>query len=687
MRGRRIECQSVSHYKSRHRFLPLWLTALFSRRGLLWSVLWNLLLFLLLMQLSRWTFYGLNLRIFPGLTAATRWSIALGGLRFDLVVMVYVLSLYLLLVCLPFPVRYSKWYRVLVKLFYVLPASLALAANCIDTIYYRFTANRTSLGVFQEFAHEQHFERLIGQFLIDYWYMVLVFLALLAALVLLYRSYRRPDLPVRASYRWLRVGLNTLVLLVVVFFSLIAIRGSFSLVDRPLGIQQALLYVGQQRDAALVLNTPFVALRTALHDEPVVQLHYFDDEEVLNATFTPVHVPLETAQRPRRNVVLIILESFGSEYCGAYNQDLALPGYRGFTPFLDSLIGCSLWFRHSFANGYQSVDAIPAILLSIPKGQVSYTKSRYSTNVTHGLPAILNESGYTTAYFHGAPTGSMGFNIMARSAGFSHYYGMEDYGHDEDFDGRWGIWDEPFLQYFALSMSKLKEPFCTTIHTVTSHHPYNVPARYKDSFPQGPLPMHRAIGYSDFALRRFFQTARKQPWFDSTLFVLTADHVSECYYPGYENVQGLHAVPIVFYCPADSLLGMRKEPASHIDIMPTILGYLGYSKPYFAFGRNLLDSTVAQRTYIADGWQNIVFWDQLLLVSNLDSMQRLYDYPADWLLERNLLPGKTPRVDSMQDYANAFRQQFQNRMLTDHFVVDARDSAYIASKMRLDSIP
>ena len=681
-RGRQVQ----TYYAKRRGEAKSYFAALFSRHGILQSALLNVLLFLLLMQATRWIFYGFNRNLFPGIPTSGLLQIALGGVRFDLAVGCYALSLYLLLAFLPFSVRYKGWYRGLLKGVYVVSAGLSLACNCADTIYYRFTSARSSFDVFREFQHERKIGGLLLGYVVEYWYMTVIFAVLVLLLVWLYRGYRAFCVP--PGWRWglWRFLLNTVLLLGVSTGAVLAIRGGW-MRQMPMGVSDALLYVERQHDAALVLNTPYVAIRNVAHREPIEKLDYFSSEGALEEVFTPVHVPQDTARRPRRNVVIIILESFGREYIGAYNQDDAPEGYCGYTPFLDSLIGESRWFRYSLANGYKSIDAIPAIMLSLPRVGLSYVISRYSSNDTKGLPALLEELGYTTAYFHGGPNSTMGFNSIAKSVGFTYYYGMEAYGRPEDYDGHWGIWDEPFLQYFARTMGEFKQPFCTAIHTVTSHAPYVVPEQYADSFPEGPLPIHRCVGYTDFALRRFFQTVRQQPWFDSTLFVITADHTNLKYYPGYENTQGRHAVPIVFYCPSDSLRGRCDQVASHIDIMPTVLAYVGYNRPYLAFGRDLFDTLTPARTYIADNEENDVYWDSLLLVSHLEKPLQLFSYQRDRLLQHDLLSQAShARADSMQRYANAVRQQYQNRLLDNHFTVDSRDTAYVQTYRRVHSV-
>ena len=135
-----------------------------------------------------------------------------------------------------------------------------------------------------------------------------------------------------------------------------------------------------------------------------------------------------------------------------------------------------------------------------------------------------------------------------------------------------GVWDEEFFQFFANKLNTFQQPFCSAIFSVSSHHPFKVPTRYEGKFRKGPLPIHECIGYTDFSLKRFFATASKMPWYDSTLFVITADHANEPYFPEYKTNIGVYAAPVFFYKPGGSLKKAVVDIAQQIDIMPTIFG-------------------------------------------------------------------------------------------------------------------
>ncbi|KAA6304262.1 Lipoteichoic acid synthase 1, partial [termite gut metagenome] len=152
-------------------------------------------------------------------------------------------------------------------------------------------------------------------------------------------------------------------------------------------------------------------------------------------------------------------------------------------------------------------------------------------------------------------------------------------------------------QYFAQTLSTFEQPFVSGIFTLSSHHPFLVPERYKGKFPEGKNPIHKCIGYTDYALMRFFETVSRESWFKNTLFVITADHTNQSALEEYRTGSGLFAVPILFYQPDSGLKGLIDTSiAQQIDIMPTVLGYLGYDKPYVSFGCDLFN-TPSEKTF------------------------------------------------------------------------------------------
>ena len=440
-------------------------------------------------------------------------------------------------------------------------------------------------------------------------------------------------------------------------------------------MSNAYQYVKTPAQAAAILNTPFCVIRTMGNEDMKVP-SYFGEEE-LESIYTPVVFPDSTVTFRPMNVVVLILESFGSEYIGAMN-----PGTEGIhdcTPFIDTLISHSLVFETSLANGRKSIDAMPSVLSGIPmlKDHLFLTPTIMAKEIT-GLAKELGTKGYYSAFFHGADNGSMGFQSFSRVIGYNDYFGMDDflkkpeYGGNSVFDGYWAIWDEEFLQYMCDMIGTFREPFLTSAFTASSHHPYNVPDRYQEKYPtEGNLPIYRGIRYSDHALELFFEKASKQPWFNNTLFVLTADHTNLTEHPQYQSDYGNFRVPVIFYCPSDSLTGTRKAIAQQSDIFPSILGYLGYDKPVISFGQNLFN-TPDSLTWAATFQNGLYSYYQgdYLLQFDGENETALFTYKSDPTLKNNLKGSQPQTEQEMTKKLKALIQQYLEHMTTKSLVVN-----------------
>jgi phosphoglycerol transferase MdoB-like AlkP superfamily enzyme len=437
---------------------------------------------------------------------------------------------------------------------------------------------------------------------------------------------------------------------------------------RPITISNANQYVDRPEDAALVLNTPFSLIRTI--GKNVFVIPNYMEATRLDEVYSPVRQSVaDSVAAKKKNVVVMIVESFGSEYIGALND------YEGYTPFLDSLISKSLIWEHSFGNGRKSIDGMPSVLSSIPMFVEPFFLTPASVNNVGGLARELVKDGYYSAFFHGAENGSMGFQAFSRATGFEDYFGRTEYNQDNrfqgdaDFDGMWAIWDEPFLQYMALTMNEFREPFVSAVFTASSHHPYKIPEAYQEIYPEEGLVMHKCVRYTDHALKRFFETASKQPWFKNTLFVMTADHTNLSEVPEYQTSLGGFRVPIVFFDPSGEMpTGQRKGIAQQIDIMPTVLGYLGYTQPYVAFGFDLFH-TPAEDTWAVNylnGIYQYVKGDYLIQFDGV-TLKAVYRFKEDKLLEHNLMDKVD--VSDLVEELKAIIQSYMQRMNTNALVM------------------
>ena len=626
------------------------------------------LLMMALFTLCRIGFYLYNTSFFPDMTLARFVRIAWGGLRFDLAGLLYINSLFILLSILPFSFRFHTIYQSVLKYLFLITNGFALATNVADFIYYRFTLRRTTISVLKQFENEKNGAGLIFNFLIDYWYAVIFWILLMVVLVRMFNSIKVEGPQLKNKIVFYVSGVLVLPVLIYLFIG--GVRGGFAHSTRPITISNAGEYASTPKDINLVLNTPFAFMRTA-RANVIEKVNYFPSDEALSKVYTPLHLPQDSIPFRPVNVVVIILESFSKEFIGFYNKELDHGTYKGYSPFLDSLLGQSRSYQYSFANGRKSIDAMPSVICSIPSIEVPYVLSHYSGNKVNSMASLLKKKGYYTSFFHGAPNGSMGFQAFANLCGFDDYYGKDEYGNDDDYDGIWGIWDEKFLQFHAQKLNTFKEPFYSTLFSVSSHHPYHLPKEYENEFKGGEMEVYRTIQYTDHALKKFFDTAKKMPWFKNTLFVFTADHASaQIHFPEYNTAWGYFSIPIFFYQPGENWNSHSPEIIQQIDIMPTVLGYLHYDEPYIAYGRNVFDpSTQAFAFNYLDNTYQTFMGDYLLQFDGKKPIG-LYDFRSDPLLQKNEVNEKAEVVIPMENQLKAFIQQYNNRMVDDHLTTE-----------------
>ena len=606
-------------------------------------------------------------------------SATIGALMFDTSAIVYTNAFYLLLTLLPLPVRDNPVILKIAKWYYIIVNSIAMLINLVDSVYFAYTNKRTTCSVFQEFGNDGG--TVAGTLLLElvkHWYLVLLLIGLIYMLWKLYlQPVGKTSLPTSSS------KLKYYIPCVLIFAAMSGLcvagaRGGFTADVRPITLSNANKYVNRPCEASLILNTPFSLLRTI--SSRTFKNPQFLPEEDVDKIFSPYHCANDSATINNKNVVVFILESFGREYTGFYNKTLDNGTYKGFTPFLDSLMENSLTFEYTFANGRKSIDGMPSALSSIPYFIEHFFLTPYSLNKLSGIANELKTNGYYTAFFHGAPNGSMGFEAYARSTGYDDYYGMTEYCEDprfngkDDFDGHWAIWDEEFLQYYALKMSEFKQPFMTSVFTASSHHPFSIPERYKNKFvDEDSNPLHKCIRCSDNALRRFFDTAKEQDWFKNTIFVFTSDHTNMADHDYYKSDLGLYAITLFIYDASGEIKPQRRQAiAQQIDIMPTVLGYLGYSKDYIAYGIDLL-KTKDEDTWAVNyqtGLYQYFKGDYMIQMTEDGTLKSVFAFKQDSLLKNNLVDSNLPEVDSMQIQLKAIVQSYMNRMVADSLRVE-----------------
>ena len=605
---------------------------------------------MLFFSTCRLLFYIFNGKFLPSATAFDFFY----GLKFDLSAAMYVNTILWLTYILPLSIRLKKSYLLFQKIIFIISNFIALSFELGDIGYFRFANRRMVLSDFDLFKNTFY---MIPKLLLENWYLVFMGIGSLFIFNVLYKKTTLSTPPKKTF--WLP---QISLFLIGLGIFIVAARGGLQ--HRPLTPLSSAEFASDLRLMPLVSNTTlnvihssgqrFLAEKTYMSDTDAKRIFPIFMTPHPNTSFRPV------------NVVVIALESCGKEYSSFFNSKKI--GYQGFTPVLDSIVQQSLYCENTFANGLRSTQGVAAISTGLPSlMEDPFMFSPYQSNQLDGLGAHLRRKGYNTAFFHGAHQGSMDFDKFAPLTGFSHFYSREDFPEKEgDYDGTWGIWDEQMFQFMLNKLNVTPQPFYGMIFTLTSHHPYAVPAWFEKKYPNLE-PVERATLYTDWTLGQFFEGAKKQPWFDNTLFVISADHTgAHSTVAEYQTVVGRFKIPILFYKPNEIKPTVLPRVGQQIDIVPSVLDFLHYDASYLSFGRSIFTPLSINNDFYAINFEEGLYQihdNRYALLFDGSHTKGLFDYTNDTFLKNDLskqLPDERLRLEQV---IKAIIQQHHKGML------------------------
>lgn len=626
------------------------------------TLLYRLFLAYFFYQVARLLFWVFNKNLIPVDGLGEYLKLAYHGLVFDTTAILYVNAVFILLSLIPIIINTTKSYQKFLFYFYFITNGIAYGMNFGDFVYFKFSQARLTTAAMNVAQHESNIGKVFITSILEHPMVIVWFVVSMIAWIFLYRKVKvklQKPLKLVPYFVYSVLTLCLTALLVVG-----GIRGDFKHSTRPINLVDANRYVTKPVQANVVLNSVFSFFRT-MNTNNFQEVH-FVDESFINQNIKPYKLYERETVEPKPNVVIFILESFGKEYSGAFNKNTKIKDFVSYTPFFDSLAANSLIATNAFANGRQSIHGMSSVLAGIPSLKDAFTSSPYSNQKIQSIVSVSNEMGYDTSFFHGAPNGSMGFLGFGNILGFDHYYGKTEFNNDKEFDGMWGIWDEPFFQYFAKTLNKKKSPFMATLFSVSSHHPFKIPEQYKGKFKKGPLEIHEPVGYTDFALKKFFKTAEKMPWYKNTIFVFVADHTNQTAYPEYEKSMNRFAIPILFYSPNPKyrLKGEITEPSQQMDIYPTLADLMGYNKKIRSWGRSLFSEKKEDYMVInSDSLSEQFMIGNYIYLFNGKEVTGIYSL-ADKGLENNLI-GKIDNAEIKQGIlkSKGWYQDYMNRVI------------------------
>lgn len=615
----------------------------------------RLLILLGLFFFCRILFLAFNYQLFPRMDAWDFLTALLYGLRYDISSILIINFVFILMHIIPNPWRELRWYQQILRWQFYLINGVFLIIEAGDFIYYRYAQERTSshiLGLRNDIVN------LIPQFLLDFWYVLLLGIGLFLGIDWLYRrTHHQQSMDLRTVLNYpMQTGFA------VVFLSLVVIGARGGLQPDLLSPSSATEVV-EPNAIGLVTNTTFNIIHSLLNRE-MKPVQYMDEEEA-DKLFSPVKVlasDLALAKKP--NVVVLVLESFSQEYITTYS------GRAGYTPNLDAILQESLVFEKAYANGKHSIDVMPSITMGLPPLMTdAFIASSYGQQPFRALGHYLDSLDYQTYFFHGGNNGTLGLDTFSIRAGFDGYFGRNEFGNDQHYDGNWGIYDGPFLQFMSDKLDTLPQPFASICFTLSSHHPFTLPAEKQGAYAQYDEPMHRVLRYTDESLGQFFARAKKKDWYNNTIFLITADHTGQIYDDRYKHKLGHFQVPIALYDPQGRWKGRdTTRIAQQVDLLPTILELAGYQGTYFGFGESLLSNH--EDTWAVNyltGIYQLVYKDHVLHFDGKKSVG-WYHLAEDPYLEHNLLEQGGEEMERAEQLMMAIIQQFNHALVFNKMV-------------------
>ncbi len=289
------------------------------------------------------------------------------------------------------------------------------------------------------------------------------------------------------------------------------------------------------------------------------------------------------------NVMMIVVESLSGEFLES------LGGFKGLTPNLDGLAKESLFFDKFYATGTRTIRGMESITLSVPPTAGRSIVKRPDNHNMFSSGFIFKNKGYETKFIYGGHGYFDNMNDFFSHNGFD-IIDRTDFSDEEDtFHTIWGVCDENLMDK-ALSEAdksyKAHKPFMSFVMTTSNHRPYD--------FPDGriDMPSHSgrdaAVKYTDFAIGKFIQDAKKKPWFKNTIFVIVADHCAssagETYLP-----LDKYQIPLFMYAPKILEAKRISKVSSQVDIMPTLFSLLNWSYESKFYGQDILEDTFDER--------------------------------------------------------------------------------------------
>ncbi|MFA4869162.1 MAG: sulfatase-like hydrolase/transferase [Pedobacter sp.] len=394
----------------------------------------------------------------------------------------------------------------------------------------------------------------------------------------------------KLSFTQSPIWLRAILCVALLFGNFLLIRGGL----RGSPITQSMGYFSKEQllNNASV-NTEWNLISSVLaskmtKNNPYLYLDSKEAENKIKDLYTPTKdstIHILNTKRP--NVVLVIIESFTADLTKTLgNED-------GITPHFDTLINKGVFFSQIYSAGNRTDKGLIGTLAGFPtlaSGSIVKWPEKMQK-----LPAIsqsLLNNGYKTSFFYGGESEFDNYKAFILS---HNYQKLVD---KNNFEGNnmktiWGKYDEVVFDRQLNDLNKEKQPFFSTILTLTNHEPYFLPGTSKFGKADNAAKFKSTAYYTDSCINAFLTNAKKQPWYKNTLFVFVADHGHSLPKNNNEisSPQRYH-IPLLFFGDVikDEFKGRQFDNVgSQTDIAATLLSQMDIPTKQFTWSKNLLN--------------------------------------------------------------------------------------------------
>jgi len=326
------------------------------------------------------------------------------------------------------------------------------------------------------------------------------------------------------------------------------------------------------------INEVMTGLRAAISkQEP--KSKFLNDEDISRLIAAP-----HAGGEKKYNVVLISIESLSAEFMQAFgNKD-------NITPNLDALAKQGLLFTNLKATGTRTVRGLEALSLAIPPTPGNSIVRRLHNEKMFNISSPLKDRGYDAKFLYGGFGYFDNMNYFFENNGFE-IVDRDKFSKEEiTFANAWGVADEDLLNKTLQEADKsyaAGKPFLNFVMTTSNHRPFTYPSGKIDIEPK--TGRNGAVKYTDYAIGKFVEEARKKPWFNNTIFVFVADHCAGS--AGNTDVPlWRYQIPAVIFAPKIISPQTFDLNASQIDLAPTIFGIMNLSYKSKFFGTDVLNN-------------------------------------------------------------------------------------------------